>query len=562
MFDLLSYLNDTVYDGLPYAILCLGFLLTAKYLRLPDLTASGSFVLGAAVAATAIVKGGWNPYVALLAGAIAGAAAGAVTAFFYTVLGIDKLLSGILSSFGLFALNILLLTPTIAYGDKPTVLSPFESRDRQLLTAGGGWHPWVIGIFLLTVVALKVSLDWFLDSETGLALRAIEDEGAGEISLERQGLSPRRYKMLALCLANAVVAIAGVFVSFKEGAANAQRGFDVLVTGLVAFILGTQLLSGLRWLLRKCLPGHQPRLLETNGAILGGLGFFALMTLAQRIGFRSEIIQIVLVVMVALAAAQPGSGMVALFKLKRKPEEPSVDRQVLHIESLSYRYPATDVDALRSLNFAVSPAQVIELRGGNGSGKTTALRLIGGSLDGAKGGRILLGETDVTGNRQWRVREFAYVDQDSRRGVIGSLTASENLALAALGGTTAFWRKALRKQVVDYISAVVARGSFRDQVMDQPARLLSGGQRQVLNLLTLLARKRQPNLVLLDEPINNLDLTNADRCGKILTSLRETGTAIVFVSHTPIPGILPDATVQLTENIVPASQTLAIAGGQ
>ncbi|HUN86666.1 MAG TPA: ATP-binding cassette domain-containing protein [Terracidiphilus sp.] len=562
MFEILSYLNDALYDGLPYAMVCLGFVLTAKYMKMPDLTASGSFVLGAAVAATAIVNAGWNPYAALLAGALAGAAAGAITAFFYTVLGIDKLLSGILSSFGLYALNVILLTPTIAYGDKVTVLSPFESRDRLILTSGIGWHPWAIGVFFIAVFTIKAGLDWLLDSETGLALRALEDEDAGENSLKRQALSPRHYKVLALCIGNGVVAIAGGFVSFKEGAANAQRGFDVLVTGLVAFILGTQLLSGLRWLLRKCVPGLQPRLLETSGAILGGVAFFALVTLAQRLSLPSEVVQIVLVCMVALAAAQPGSGITALFSLRKKPKQPGDDMQPLRVESLSYRYPATDIDALRSLSFTVSPGQVIELRGGNGSGKTTALRLIGGFLEGASDGRIFQGETDVTGNRPWRISEIAYVDQDSRRGVVGSLTAAENLALAAMGGHTAFWRKALRRQVSDYVSDVIERGNFRQQVMDQPAHLLSGGQRQVLNLLTLLARRKRPNVVLLDEPINNLDVVNADRCGRILSSLRKDGTAFVVVSHTPIPGIRPENTVQLGESLINEEDRLSPIGGK
>ena len=53
MLDILSFLNDTLYDGLPYALICLSFVLTAKYIRFPDVTCSGSFVFGAAIAATA-----------------------------------------------------------------------------------------------------------------------------------------------------------------------------------------------------------------------------------------------------------------------------------------------------------------------------------------------------------------------------------------------------------------------------------------------------------------------------------------------------------------------------
>jgi ABC-type sugar transport system ATPase subunit len=301
--------------------------------------------------------------------------------------------------------------------------------------------------------------------------------------------------------------------------------------------------------------------LETTGAILGGLGFFALITLAERLGLPSEVVQIVLVCMVALAAAKPGSGVAALFRFRKKSPHLSADNQMLQVEQLSYRYPTADIDALRDLSFTVRPAQVIELRGGNGSGKTTALRLIGGLLDGASAGRIMQGGSDVTANRPWRMREIAYVDQDSRRGVVGSFTAAENLALASMGGHTAFWRNALRREVMGHVTAVVERANFRRQVVDQPARLLSGGQRQVLNLLTLLARKKQPQIVLLDEPINNLDRINSARCGDILASLRESGTALVFVSHTPIPGIRPDSSVQLHEGVDAVTAHLTVTGG-
>jgi ABC-type uncharacterized transport system permease subunit len=46
MLDFLSFVNDTLYDGLPYALICLSFVLTAKYIRFPDVTCTGSFVFG------------------------------------------------------------------------------------------------------------------------------------------------------------------------------------------------------------------------------------------------------------------------------------------------------------------------------------------------------------------------------------------------------------------------------------------------------------------------------------------------------------------------------------
>src|SRR5437016_3489145 len=95
--DQISFINDTLFAALPYALVCLSFVITVKYIRFPDLTCSGSFVLGGAIAALAIVKGGLNPITATLLAALGGALAGTLTAFFYTILRLDRLLAGILS---------------------------------------------------------------------------------------------------------------------------------------------------------------------------------------------------------------------------------------------------------------------------------------------------------------------------------------------------------------------------------------------------------------------------------------------------------------------------------
>ena len=56
--DQISFINDTLFAGILYGLVCLSFVLTAKYLRFPDLTCGGSFVLGGAISALCIVKGG------------------------------------------------------------------------------------------------------------------------------------------------------------------------------------------------------------------------------------------------------------------------------------------------------------------------------------------------------------------------------------------------------------------------------------------------------------------------------------------------------------------------
>jgi putative ABC transport system permease protein len=545
MLELLSLLNDALYDGLPYALVCLSFVLTAKYIRFPDVTSSGSFVFGAAIAATTIVRAGFNPIAAVMLAAIGGAAAGALTGFFFTVLRLDRLLAGILSAFTLYSVNVMLLTPTLAYGDRTTLLSFFEERDRRIMLANTGWHPWVIGFLLIVVVSTKILLDRFLRSEVGLAMRCLEDEQAGEYALERHGMSPSLLKLLALCLGNAIVAVAGALVSFKEGAANAQRGFDVLLTGLVAFLLGQQLLKLAQRIAEAAAKQRNARLLPTSGAIAGGLAYFGLMTVSQRLHIPSEFTKIALVALVALSAA-PDTNIFGGTRRRRSPSGHAAGSDsLLDVEGLAFRYPSADKDSLQQVSFAVRPGQVLQLAGGNGVGKTTALRLVAGFLDAQGRGRIFFNGADLTVYRHERLKRVAYVDQSADRGVVGCLTMQENLALAAMGTRPSVWRNALRPSTVEHVASVLERSPFGADVLRRRADQLSGGQRQVLNLLTLLAKRELPELVLLDEPTNNLDVGNAERCHRIIKTLHDDGAAIVIVSHARFDCVAIDRIVEL-----------------
>lgn len=545
--DLLSFLNDAFYDGLPYALVCLSFVLTAKYIRFPDLTCSGSFVLGGAVAATAIVRYGVDPIVATMLAAVSGVLAGLLTGFFHAVLQLERLLAGILSAFVLYSVNLLLLNPTLAYGAHATPLSWLEAWDRQLVYANVSWHPGVI-LFLAGMVCLiKGSLDWFLGSETGLAVRALEDDIAGEYVLQRQGLSPDRYKVTALAMGNGIVGLAGALVSYKEGAANADRGFDLLITALVAFLLGAQLFRLFQGVADRW-SGKRLRLQErtTAAAVSGALVYFCLITLSQRTNMPSGYTKILLVTFVALSLA-PSASITSWFRSRQARDETmGSGTALLDVAHLTYRYPSADADALHDLSFEVPPGGVVHLRGGNGTGKTTALRVLAGFLPASPPGRILYQGADVTRQADRRRTGIAYIDQDAKRGVVGTLSALENLALASICGTPSFWRRAIRPETMHRVAAIITDAGLPPDVALRRADTLSGGQRQVVNVLSVLARPTPPGLLLLDEPTNNLDVNNTKRCQEIINHLNRSGTAIILVSHAPLDGLPITSTVEVS----------------
>ncbi|MEG0902307.1 MAG: ABC transporter permease, partial [Clostridia bacterium] len=92
-------------EGLIYALLALGVLITYRILDFPDLTVDSSFPLGAAVSAILTVNG-MPPALTLVVATLAGAAAGLVTGLIHVKCHVRDLLSGIITMTGLYSINL------------------------------------------------------------------------------------------------------------------------------------------------------------------------------------------------------------------------------------------------------------------------------------------------------------------------------------------------------------------------------------------------------------------------------------------------------------------------
>ena len=548
----LSWLNDVLYDGLPYALTVMSFVITFRYLNFPDLTAAGSFVFGAAIATISVVKYDANPFAALALSVAAGAAAGAITGLLNVALRIERLLAGILSAFLLYAVNQLLLSPTLPYGYHRTVLSWAELHDRKILAENLPWHPFAIVIFVLLVGLAKMGLDWYLHSEVGLALRALEDADAGEEVLQRNGLSPGKYRFAGVVMANALVGLSGAVISMREGAANAHRGFDVLVTGLVAYLVGVQIFNVAKQLANRRTGSEQviarwaARVRPTSAAVFGTVAYFALVDLAQRIHVRPELARIVLVLFVVSAVGNWSAVRNTLrFRRRRVPNAASSEEaKLLSLRSISFRYPTADEDCIQNQTLELGAGERLLLQGPNGSGKTTLLKVAAGLLAPGAGEISLLGK-DVTADSTERLRSVVYVDQNPHRGVVDTLTVEENLKLARTGSKPSLWRKADAHRDFKGLDHILRLAGFPPSHLRNEAASLSGGQRQITSMLTLLARENLPNVVLLDEPTNNLDAEHASSCKQIIEELGNRGVAVVLVSHSGLKDLTVNRVVYL-----------------
>src|SRR5260221_385441 len=92
-------------QGLILALLALGVFISFRIFSFPDITADGSFTLGAAVAA-ALIDAKYNPWGATAAAMLCGSLAGGVTGTLHTRFNINGLLSGILVATALYSVNL------------------------------------------------------------------------------------------------------------------------------------------------------------------------------------------------------------------------------------------------------------------------------------------------------------------------------------------------------------------------------------------------------------------------------------------------------------------------
>lgn len=233
-------LFGTFETGLVFALVALGVLLSFRILDFPDLTADGSFPLGAFACAVCMTAG-VNPMIAIAVGFAAGALAGLLTAILHVKLGILQLLSGIIVMTALYSVNLRVGgAPNISLLRTNTIFDMFT----PILGSGIWQNSLILLVFTLLV---KFGLDWFFSTEMGLAMRAT---GANPRMSRAQGISTNVMIMLGMALSNGLIALAGALFAQLVGGADVSAGLGTIVFGLAAVILGEALLPSKKiWLI-------------------------------------------------------------------------------------------------------------------------------------------------------------------------------------------------------------------------------------------------------------------------------------------------------------------------
>ncbi|UCE51008.1 MAG: ABC transporter permease [Desulfobacterales bacterium] len=270
-------------QGLAYALVALGIVISFRILAFPDLTVDGSFALGGAVVSRLIMEG-VPPIYGILMAIICGFIAGCCTGLLNTRLKINSLLAGILMMTILYSVNLRIMgRSNIQLLTVNTLLTPLENLDVNRFIP-------IIAFFFVLTFIVKFLTDMFFQTQIGFAMRATGDN---EQMIRTLGVNTDNMTVLGLGMSNAFVAFSGALVAQDQGFSDIGMGIGMIVAGLAAIIIGETLI------------GKTTVSRMTLAAIVGSIIYKFIIAIGLRLGLAPTDLKMATGGMVILALGFP-----------------------------------------------------------------------------------------------------------------------------------------------------------------------------------------------------------------------------------------------------------------
>ena len=292
LLPLLNSLPGAVTQGLLWGIMAIGVYLTYRILDVADLTVDGSLATGGAVCVM-LIRGGVNPWLALLCAVFAGMLAGLVTGVFHTRCGIPAILAGILTQLSLYSINLRIMggkaNQAVSIDKYPLLVSQRYVRDFAPLEALVKNPLPLLLVFTAAVIAL---LYWFFGTEKGSSLRAT---GANPHMARAQGINTDSNIVLGLMLSNGLVALSGALLAQYQGSSDVQMGRGAIVIGLAAVIIGEVVFG-------KLFINFGLKLFAVS---IGAIIYYIVLQVTLQLGLNTNDLKLVSALIVAVFLAIP-----------------------------------------------------------------------------------------------------------------------------------------------------------------------------------------------------------------------------------------------------------------
>ncbi len=282
---LLNSMPSGIAQGIIWGIMALGLYITFRLLDVADLSVDGTFTTGGAVTVMLLLAG-WNPWTAMLAAFAAGLLAGTVTGLLHTKLGIPSILSGILTQFALYSVNLAIMGFTA---------NKAISVDKYAMAISSRNIPAALLTGLIVAAVLIAVMYWFFGTELGSSMRAT---GCNPEMSKAQGINIDVMKVLGLAVSNAIVAFAGGLMAQYQGFADINMGRGAIVIGLAAVIIGEVIGDAL-------LSKHLNFAGRLSFIVVGGIIYYLVIVVVLWLKLNSNLLRLFTAIIVAVFLAVP-----------------------------------------------------------------------------------------------------------------------------------------------------------------------------------------------------------------------------------------------------------------
>ena len=285
---MIDVLINVLEQGLLFSIVAIAVYITYKILDFPDMSVDGTFPMGAAISAALLVQG-VNPWISIIAAAIGGAVAGAITGILHVKFKIDNLMAGILVMIGLYSINLRIMgKANVPLFNVPNV---FKLGIPTMV---------IIIVFLLVI---KILFDLYFKTKSGFLLRAVGDN---EQVVSSIGVNKDLVKVLGLVISNALAASAGALMAQYQGFSDVGMGTGTVVMGLAAVIIGSSLFERISFI--------KATTLSIFGAIIYKGAIALVLKYGGVIGLTANDLKLMTAIIVVVALCSNNG----IFKFKKK----------------------------------------------------------------------------------------------------------------------------------------------------------------------------------------------------------------------------------------------------
>ncbi|NRB11362.1 MAG: ABC transporter permease [Rickettsiaceae bacterium] len=274
---------NTILQSMIYVPLILGIFLSFKLLKLTDLTADGSFVLGAAIYAR-LISDGYYYGISIILGILGGFTVGVILAFIQKNNRVPSIVASILCVFMLYSVNILIMgRPNIS-------LIPYDTYFSLLMDT----NETLANIAVLSIIMI-ISIIFFIlvSSKLGLIIRAF---GTNYQLTKEQCYRPELVRLIGLGISNALYALSGILLVHIQNFADVNMGLGIALIGIGSVIIGLQLFISVGFIDINRFYGKR----EILSCIVGIFFYFLLVNILLKLSIDPTILKLILGIILTL----------------------------------------------------------------------------------------------------------------------------------------------------------------------------------------------------------------------------------------------------------------------